>query len=102
MMLLLVAGIALLAMSALQVARPRVAADRDRRRALDRVRASADVATAAGTDGRRSIFGRVANHRVHDLVEPRIPRCPLLDGRVARALWHGACEQLVEHEAQIA
>src|SRR2546423_15325164 len=60
MMLLLVAGIALLAMSALQVARPRVAADRDRRRALDRVRASADVATAAGTDGRRSIFGRVA------------------------------------------
>jgi tight adherence protein C len=60
MMLLLVAGIALLAMAALQVARPRVAADRDRRRALDRVRASADVAAAAGTDGRRSIFGRVA------------------------------------------
>jgi tight adherence protein C len=60
MMLLLVAGIALLAMAALQVARPRVAADRDRRRALDRVRASADVAAAAGTEGRRSIFGRVA------------------------------------------
>jgi tight adherence protein C len=60
MMLLLVAGIALLAISALQVARPRVAADRDRRRALDRVRASADVAAAASTDGRRSIFGRVA------------------------------------------
>jgi tight adherence protein C len=60
MMLLLVAGIALLAMAALQVARPRVAADRDRRRALDRVRASADVAAGAGTDGRRSIFGRVA------------------------------------------
>jgi tight adherence protein C len=60
MMLLLVAGIALLAMSALQVARPRVAAERDRRRALDRVRASADVAAAAGTDGRRSIFGRLA------------------------------------------
>jgi tight adherence protein C len=60
MMLLLVAGIALLAMSALQVARPRVAADRDRRRALDRVRASADVTAAAVTDSRRSIFGRVA------------------------------------------
>jgi tight adherence protein C len=60
MMLLLVAGIALLAMAALQVARPRVAADRDRRRALDRVRASADVAAAAVTDGRRSIFGRAA------------------------------------------
>lgn len=60
MMLLLVAGIALLAMSALQVARPRVAAERDRRRALDRVRASADIAAAGGTDGRRSIFGRLA------------------------------------------
>jgi tight adherence protein C len=60
MMLLLVAGIALLAISALQVARPRVAADRDRRRALDRVRASADVTAAAVPDSRRSIFGRVA------------------------------------------
>ena len=65
MMLLLVAGIALLAMAALQVARPRVAADRDRRRALDRVRASADVAAAAVTDGRRSIFGRAAALLAH-------------------------------------
>src|SRR2546423_11010282 len=60
MMLLLVAGIALLALAAFQGARPRVAADRDRRRALDRFRASADVTAAAVTDGRRSIFGRVA------------------------------------------
>jgi tight adherence protein C len=52
MLMLLISGIALLAISAFKVARPRATADRDRRQALERVRSSAD-AVALGPDATR-------------------------------------------------
>jgi tight adherence protein C len=57
MVLLLILGITCLAVSAFQITRPRAVAERDRRLALERVRATAD-AVAATPEGRRSLLGR--------------------------------------------
>jgi tight adherence protein C len=58
MVLLLITGIACLAISAFQLTRPRVIAERDRRLAIERVRSSSD-AVRASTDERRSLLRMV-------------------------------------------
>src|SRR4051812_26087795 len=71
MFILLVAGIACLALSGLQLTRPRLAAERERRNALDAVRGGDDEAADAP---RRSLFiHRAAAFlaRVHRKVWPK-------------------------------
>lgn len=70
MLLLLITGIACLAISAFQLTRPRVIAERDRRLAIERVRSSSEAIPTA-TDERRSLL--------------RIVAVPL--ARVHRKLW---------------
>jgi tight adherence protein C len=61
MILVLVAGIAFLALSALQLMRPRLTAGQERRAALDAVRGSALGGAGPGRDVRRSVLlGRAA------------------------------------------
>ena len=70
MFILLIAGIACLALAGLQLTRPRLAADRDRRAALDTVRGE----TPAGNAARRSLFvGRITAilAQVHRMVWPK-------------------------------
>ncbi|HWJ45009.1 MAG TPA: type II secretion system F family protein [Gaiellaceae bacterium] len=59
MLLLLIAGIACLAVSAFQLTRPRVIAERERRRAIERVRATSD-AIAVPSPERRSLGAALA------------------------------------------
>jgi tight adherence protein C len=58
MVLLLIAGLGLLALSAFKLTRPRLVAERARRVALERVRASADVVTAAEGERAPSLLNR--------------------------------------------
>ena len=70
MFILLIAGIACLALAGLQLTRPRLAAERDRRAALDTVRGE----TPAGNAARRSLFvGRITAilAQVHRKVWPK-------------------------------
>ncbi len=76
MLLLLIAGIACLAISAFYLTRPRAAAERERRVAIERVR-SASAVVSGGSEGRRSLLIAVA--------------APL--ARLHRKLWRRETEQ---------
>jgi tight adherence protein C len=60
MVLLLIAGIACLAISAFQLTRPRVTAERQRRLAIDRVRSSSDALALPSPTERRSLGSAIA------------------------------------------